>query len=91
MLQNEFRFNPEFIIFVTSNFQSLVDQMRPILCVGDCVICPAQCVRNLGAFFDMGITMVPHINQTVRGVLRRIRSIRGIRRFLDDNTCAKVV
>ena len=94
MVQNKLRLNPdksEVIIFVTFHLQSLVNQMRSTLCVGDCVICPAQCVCNLSAFFDRGMTMVPHINQAARGVLCRIRSFSRIHHFLDDNTCGKVV
>ena len=81
----------KFIIFVLSHLQSLVDLIQPTLRVGDAVVHPTKCVRNLGAHFDSEMSMLPHIKQTVRGAFGKIKSISRIRRYLDDNTCAKIV
>ena len=35
--------------------------------------------------------MLPHINRTAQGVFGAIKNISRIRRYLDDNTCARIV
>ena len=35
--------------------------------------------------------MLPHISRTVQGVFGAIKNISRIRRYLDDNTCARIV
>jgi hypothetical protein len=94
MVQNKLKLNPdktEFIIFVLAHLRSLVDLLQPTLRVGDAVVHPTKCVRNLGAHFDSEMSMLPHIKQTVRGAYGKIKSISRIRRYLDFNTCAKIV
>ena len=84
--------NTEFIIFVMSHLQSLVDQLRPSLRVQDCIIQPSKCVRTLGRIFRYReMVMLPHVNQIVLGVYGKIKLINRIRRYLDESTCARAV
>lgn len=94
MVENKLKLNPdktEFIIFVMSHLQALVDQLQPTLRVSNSTIHPSKCVRNLGAYFDREMSMLPHVNQTVRGVYYKIKSISRIRHYLDNTTCARLV
>ena len=94
MVVNKLKLNAqktEFIIFTPAHLRPLVDQLQPVLRVGDALISPSSVVRNLGVFFDSGLTMLPHISRTVQGVFEAIKNISRVRRYLDDNTCARIV
>ena len=83
----------ELIIFTPAHllYHLIVDQLRPVLRVGDPLIFPSSLVRKLGVFFDSRLTMLPHISGTMQGVFGAIKNISRIRRYLDDNTCAGIV
>ena len=84
---------PENIVhyFHSCHLRPLVVQLQPVLRVGDALISPSSVVRNLGGFLDSGLTMLPHISRTVQGVFGAIKNISRIRRYADDNTCARIV
>ena len=48
-------------------------------------------VRDLGAVFDTHMTMVPHVNALSQSARYHIRNIGKIRRFLDRDSCEKIV
>ena len=47
--------------------------------------------RDLGAVFDSHMTMVPHVNALSQSARYHIRNIGKIRRFLDCDSCEKIV
>jgi len=59
--------------------------------VGDTVIAPVSSVRNLGVVFDTNMTMVPHVNALCRSARYHIKNIGKIRRFLDRDSCERIV
>ena len=90
MVVSKLKCNPhktEFIIFAPTHLRPLVDQPHS----RDALVFPTSVVQSRGAYFDSGMTMLPHISRTVQGVYGAIKNISRIRRYLDDNTRAKVV
>ena len=63
----------------------------PQVTVGESLITPTTAVRDLGAVFDSHMTMVPHVNGLCQSALYHIRNIGKIRRFLDRDSCEKIV
>ncbi|XP_072048919.1 uncharacterized protein [Amphiura filiformis] len=63
----------------------------PFLVIGDSVISPSSCARNLGAIFDSNLCMKDHIDSICRSAMAAIRKIGQIRHFIDDETAAKLV
>ena len=59
--------------------------------VGESLIAPGTTVRDLGAVFDMNMTMVLHVNVLAQFIRYHIRNIGKIRRFLDRDSCEKIV
>jgi len=50
--------------------------------VGDSVIKPSTCARNLGAFLDSKLDMEQHVNSVCRSCYAQLRQIGHIRRYL---------
>ena len=48
-------------------------------------------VRDLGVVFDTYMTTVPHVNALSRSARYHIRNIGKIRRFVDRDSCEKIV
>ena len=59
--------------------------------VGESLIAPATTGRDLGAVFDMHMTVVPHVNTLAQSARYHIRNIGKIRRFLDRDSCERIV
>ncbi len=59
--------------------------------VGASLIAPPTSVRDLGAVFDMHMTMVPHVNALCQSARYHIRNIGKPRRFLDRESCEEIV
>ena len=51
-----------------TTFQHLVHQLQPTLRVGDAVVLPKDCVRDLGVLLDSELSMRPHINEMSRSI-----------------------
>ncbi len=91
MTQNKLKLNndkTEFMVIVSKHHQCLVDEVAPVLTLGDSVISPSLSVRNLGATFDTHMTMVPHINNVTRTSYFHLQTLSRIRRHVDKDTCA---
>ncbi len=94
LIRNKLQLNAdktEFILQVAVHLKTLVQKLRPSLRVGDAVVHPTDCVRDLGVHLDSQLSMRPYINQTTRSIHGHLRSLRRIRRHLDDAACAKAV
>ena len=61
------------------------------LSVGDAVISPALSARNLGAYFDSNMTLVPFINNTCKSAFSQLYNIRRIRKYLTTDTSKTLV
>ena len=59
--------------------------------VGDSLIATVTSVRNLGAVFDTNMIMVPQVNTVCQSALYHIKNIGRIRRFLDRDSCERIV
>ena len=71
--------------------QQLSKIALPGVTVGESAIAPATAVRDLGAVFDKHMTMITHVNSPSQSARYHIRNIGKIRRFLDCNSCEKIV
>ena len=94
-------------IWMRSNFLKLNDGKTEVLLVGsrqqlkkislsgvivgNTAIAPVSSVRNLGMVFDTNMTMVPHVNALCRSARYHIKNIGKIRRFLDRDSCERIV
>ena len=71
--------------------RSLILRRTPQIKVGNEIIKPSPVVRNLGAYFDSTMCMVPHVNNCIKNIYYHLRRISGIRRHLNNDTCAKSI
>ena len=78
-------------VLLIGSRQQLSKIALPGVTVGESLIAPATTVRDLGAVFDMHMTMVPHVNKLAQSARYHIRNIGKIRRFLDRDSCEKIV
>ena len=77
-----------FIAASPYNYRNLPDLK---ISVGEETICPSDSIRNLGAFFDVNMTMSTHIDNVCRNVIFHLRNISRIRKFIDQTTCHHAV
>ena len=61
------------------------------LLLGDTEIYPFCSIRNLGVIFDQHMTMSEHVTQLCRSINWQIRNIYRFRRFIDFETCHRIV
>ena len=81
MASNRLMLNPsksEFIWFASPCRMYLIDRSPFVL--PDGVVNVSSSVRNLGTFFDEGISMSDHVNRLVRSCFYHLRRIKFIRR-----------
>ena len=78
-------------VLLIGSRQQLSKIALPGVTVGESLIAPATVVRDLGAVFDTHMTMVPHVNALCQSARYHIRNIGKIRRFLDRDSCEKIV
>ena len=78
-------------VLLIGSRQQLSKIALPGVTVGESLIAPATAVRDLGAVFDSHMTMVPHVNALSQSARYHIRNIGKIRRFLDCDSCEKIV
>ena len=78
-------------VLLIGSRQQLSKIALPGVTIGESLIAPATTVRDLGAVFDMHMTMVPHVNTLAQSARYHIRNIGKIRRFLDRDSCEKIV
>ena len=78
-------------VLLIGSRQQLSKITLPGVTVGESLIAPATAVRDLGAVFDSHMTMVPHVNALSQSARYHIRNIGKIRRFLDCDSCGKIV
>ena len=92
MTVNRLKFNEnktEFFVAVAKHLKHL---MPPVtLRVGNNIISPSDCVRNLGIIFDTSMTMAAQITSLCTSLNYQMRNISRIRRFLDKDTCHLIV
>ena len=77
MIQDEVKLNEaktEFLIIGT--LQQLKKVRTDTLSVGDAIISPVLSARNLGAYFDSNMTLIPFINNACKSVFSQLYNIR---------------
>ena len=96
MIQDKMKLNDdktEFLIIGTS--QHLKKVCIDTLSVSDAIISPVLHVhvsaRNLGAYFDSNMTLVPFINNTCKSAFSQLYNIRRIRKYLTTDTSKTLV
>ena len=78
-------------VLLIGSRQQLSNIALPGVTVGESLITPATAARDLDGVFDMHMTMVPHVNALYKSTRYHIRNIGKIRRFLDRDSCEKIV
>ena len=78
-------------VLLIGSRQRLSKIALPGVTVGESLIAPATAVRDLGAVFDTYMTMVPQVNALSQSARYHIRNIGKIRRFVDRDSCEKIV
>ena len=77
MIQDKVKLNEaktEFLIIGT--LQQLKKVRTDTLSVGDAIISPVLSARNLGAYFDSNMTLIPFINNACKSVFSQLYNIR---------------
>ena len=77
MIQDKVKLNEaktEFLIIGT--LQQLKKVRTDNLSVGDAIISPVLSARNLGAYFDSNMTLIPFINNACKSVFSQLYNIR---------------
>ena len=77
-----------FIRFQTPHF---ISHFFDTLSVGDAIISPVLYARNLEAYFDSNMTLVPFINNGCKSAFSQLYNIRKIRKYLTTNTSKTLV
>lgn len=77
------------LIHMNSRFRSTLPS--PSLSVGDTVIEPSQCARNLGVMIDSNLRMEDQISAVCKSAMAAIRKISQIRHYLSDENTATLV
>ena len=62
----------------------------PHVMIGDSVVRPADCVKNLGAVFDSRMTKAAHVTAVCRSARFHLRNIGKIRRYLTAEACGRL-
>ena len=73
MIQDKVKLNEaktEFLIIGT--LQQLKKVRTDTLSVGDAIISPVLSARNLGAYFDSNMTLIPFINNACKSVFSQL-------------------
>ena len=76
MIQDKMKLNEaktEFLIIGT--LQQLKKVRTDTLSVGDAIISPVLSARNLGAYFDSNMTLIPFINNACKFVFSQLYNI----------------
>ena len=78
-----------------SQFQLVLQQLKKVrtdtLSVGDAIISPVLFARNLGAYFDSTMSLVPFINNTCKSAFFQLYIIRRIRKYLTTDISKTLV
>jgi hypothetical protein len=92
MLSNRLQLNPDKTELLwcstTRRLKSL--QLRPIR-VGDDLIEPSDCVRDLGVYIDRDLTMRSHILKVAGGCYSVLRQLRSVRRSVPTDVFCMLV
>jgi hypothetical protein len=64
---------------------------KPRVKVGDAIIEPVECVRDLGAMLDRHMSMIPQVTNVCRSMYHHIRLISKIRKHLTTDACTTVI
>ena len=78
-------------VLLIGSRQQLSKIALPGVTVCESLIAPATAVRDLGAVLDTYMTMVTHVNELSQSARYHIRNIGKIRRFVDRDSCEKIV
>ena len=81
----------EMLIVTSSRNKEQILRRTPQIKVGNEIIKPSPVVLNLGAYFDSTMCMVPLVNNCIKNIYYHLRRISGIRRHLNNDTCAKII
>lgn len=94
MLANKLKINDsktECIMIASKSSMAKLSDLNITITVGSETIIPVRSVKNLGATLDHEVSMDLQITNTIRSAYFHLRRISKIRRFLDKDTCAKVI
>ena len=79
----------EVLIVVKPNLRKCVEDIT--IQIGESTIKPAKFVRSLGGYLDQAMSMEKQVQTVTRSSNFHMRRIAKVRRFLDNDTCAKVI
>ena len=94
MYENHLKLNDEkteFIVLVPKYYNERFQKMNYTLRIGQDYIKPKSFVQNLGLHIESNVSMDKQISSTIKSVYYQLRSISKIRKYLNKDTCAKVV
>lgn len=77
------------MVFVSKHHQIKIGKVD--LKVGDITISSVEHVRNLGAYFDSGMTMVRHVSQKCSSAYFALKQIGKLRPYLSQKACNSAV
>ena len=87
MTDNFLKLNDDKSEFIVMGSKCLRDKVNiPHFRIGNSSIVPASKVRNLGAYFDMDMTLNHHISEICKSSSFHLRNIGLIRKYLTDAT-----
>ena len=92
MVRNKLQLNQdktEFCIMARNRVLKTLGEIQ--LNLGDVIIQPSSCVKNLGVTFDASLTMCSHISSVCKTVNFQIRNLWRIRRFITQDACHSAV
>ena len=94
MYENHLKLNDEkteFIVLVPKYYNERFQKMNYTLRIGQDYIKPKSSVQNLGLHIESNVSMDKQISSTIKSVYYQLRSISKIRKYLNNDTCAKVI
>jgi hypothetical protein len=92
MRENKLKLNEnktKVILFGTKQRLNRLENIR--IRIGDAIIKPVACVKNLGVHYDQQMTMETHIRSVSRSIHMHLRNISKIRRFLSREAAQLLV
>ena len=81
----------EIIWFGSRSSLSKIEGIELALHVGNDVIEPTSCVRDLGVFLDCELSMKQHIGKVASACFYHLRRLRQVRRILGEAVVARLV
>ena len=92
MIQDRLMINDDKTEFLQVGTQQQLDKLNSSsITVGNNVISPSPCVRNLGSWFDSNLSMTDHINKACNAAFYHLHNLRRIRKYLSRDSLITLV